>query len=194
MTPSRRITKKSSRRLLVTVAVIGLGIAAAVYFNYRRVDPLSERVKTPAVSGEGMIIAGIHQSATRDGRTEWSLDAATGQYLLAENKILLRDLTVTFFTKTGRKVFITAKRGTVMTDTHDMEAEEDVVARNDLYRLETEKMRYQHESRLIEMNTPVTISGQSGEISGDSLAIDLNSNRMVMKGHVQGILAPDGIQ
>jgi LPS export ABC transporter protein LptC len=194
MTPSRKTTNKRARRLLVTVAVVGLGIAAAVYLNYRRVDPLSERVKTPAVPEEGMIIAGIHQSATRDGRTEWSLDAVTGQYLLAENKILLRDLTVTFFTKTGRKVFITAKRGTVMTDTHDMEAEQDVVARNDLYRLETEKMRYQHESRLIEMNTPVKISGQSGEISGDSLAIDLNSNRMVMKGHVQGILAPDGIQ
>ena len=180
----RIVMNKRAHRLFMAVAVIGLAVAAGVYYHHRRPDPLSELVKTPEAAMEGMIIAGIHQSATRDGRTEWSLDAATGQYILAENKILLRDLTVTFYTKTGRKVFLTAKRGTVRTDTHDMEAHEDVVARDDLYRLETEKMRYQHESRLIEMDAPVKISGQAGEISGDSLAIDLNTNIMVMQGNV----------
>jgi LPS export ABC transporter protein LptC len=192
MTTAFGIKNSRARRILKVAAFVSLGVAAVIFLNYRRPGQPPELAKPPGVAEEGMVITGIHQSATRDGRTEWSLDAATGQYLLAERKILLHDLTVTFFTKTGSKVFLTAKRGMVMTDTHDMEAEEDVVARNDLYRLETEKMRYQHESRLIEMDSPVKIAGQSGEISGDSLAIDLNRNLMVMKGHVQGTLAPVG--
>jgi hypothetical protein len=42
---------------------------------------------------------------------------------------------------------------------------------------------------MITSDVPVKIIGPAGEIMADSLAMDLNANRFVMKGHVQGILA-----
>ena len=113
---------------------------------------------------------------TRDGRTEWSLDSASAQYFLPEKKVLLKDLFVTFFTQDGQKVYLTARNGTVKTDSHDMEAHDDVVVYNDLYRLETERMNYAQDTRLITSDTPV----------------DLNTNRLVMRGNVHGTLVSPG--
>jgi lipopolysaccharide export system protein LptA len=86
-------------------------------------------------------------------------------------------------------VYLTAQNGTVRTDSHDMEARNDVVVYNDLYRLETEQMNYAQASRRITSDTPVKITGQAGEITADALAMDLNTNRLVMRGHVRGTLS-----
>jgi LPS export ABC transporter protein LptC len=107
---------------------------------------------------------------------------------LSEKKVLLTDLHVTFFTRDDQKVYLTARRGTVMTDSHDMEAQENVVIYNDTYRLEAEKMAYSHASRLIASDDPVKITGQAGDLAADSLRLDLNTNRLVMRGHVHGTL------
>ena len=45
---------------------------------------------------------------------------------------------------------------------------------------------------LITSDTPVKITGQTGEILADTLAIDLNTNRMTMKGNVRGTLTASG--
>jgi lipopolysaccharide export system protein LptA len=170
--------------------VVACGLATAVYVGYRRPSPPDDGDSPPALTPESMTIAGIHQSASRDGRTQWSLDAASGQYRLSEKKVLLQDLHVTFFTRQGREVFLTAKHGTVMTDSNDMEAHDEVVARNELYRLETQRLTYRHEARVIESDTAAKITGPAGEISGDALSINLDTNQMVLKGHVLGTLAP----
>jgi LPS export ABC transporter protein LptC len=102
--------------------------------------------------------------------------------------VLLTDLFVTFFTRDDQKVYLTARHGTVMTDSHDMEAHGNVVIYNDTYRLETEKMTYSHDSRVITSDDPVKIDGQAGDLTADSLRMDLNANRLVMRGHVRGTL------
>ena len=94
----------------------------------------------------------------------------------------------TFFTRDDQKVYLTARHGTVMTDSHDMEAHGNVVIYNDTYRLETEKMTYSHGSRVITSDDPVKIDGQAGDLTADSLRMDLNTNRLVMRGHVRGTL------
>ena len=72
-----------------------------------------------------------------------------------------------------------------------MEAHDEVVVYNDLYRLETERVNYAQAARRITSETPVKITGQAGEIMADSLSVDLKTNRLVMKGHVRGTLLPD---
>jgi len=168
--------------------ILVAALAAAVYFGYQQlISVVKPEAPTPAGT-EAMVVERIHQSATRDGRTEWSLDAATAHYLLPEKKMLLTDLFVTFFTKEGQKVYLTARNGTVHTDSHDMEAHDDVVVYNELYRLNAERMTYAQASRVITCDTPVKIIGQAGEILADGLTMDLNTNRLVMKGHVHGTL------
>jgi LPS export ABC transporter protein LptC len=186
----QRTTRRRLTRTLLAVMIIAAATAGVVYFARQRLISMVEPAPAPKAGTEAMVAERIHQSATRDGRTEWSLDAASGQYLLTEKKGLLKDLFVTFFTRDGQKLYLTARNGTVKTDSHDMEARDDVVVYNDLYRLETERMNYAQGSRQITSDTPVKINGQAGEITADSLAMDLNTNQMVMKGHVRGTLIP----
>lgn len=166
-----------------------VGIAALVYFGYRQLFPLTPATVFPKAGLEELVVEGIHQTATREGRTEWSLDAASGQYRLSEKKILLTDLSVTFFTRNDQKVFLTARHGSVMTDSHDMEAYGGVVVYNDAYHLETEQMKYSHGLRMITADAPVKITGPTGDLMGDALELDLNHNRLVLRGHVRGTLA-----
>jgi LPS export ABC transporter protein LptC len=177
------------RRIVLAASLVAAGIAAAVYLGYRQLAPIPELAVSPKAGPEEMVVEGVHQSATREGRTEWSLDAATAQYRLTEKKVLLNEMSVTFFTQNEQKVYLTARQGTVMTDSQDMEANGNVVIYNDLYRLETETISYAHGPRMITSDLPVKIRGPAGELLADSFAMDLNANRLVMKGHVQGILA-----
>lgn len=188
MTGSLHISRRFLKRIAWIVFFVAVGIAAAAYFGYRRLSPLPELAVSSNAGTEAVVVERVHQSATREGRTEWSLDAATGQYRLSEKKVLLTDLFVTFFTRDDQKVYLTARHGTVMTDSHDMEAHGNVVIYNDAYRLETDKMTYSHDSRVIASDDPVKINGQAGDLTADSLTMDLKANRLVMRGHVRGTL------
>jgi LPS export ABC transporter protein LptC len=186
------ISARWFKRIAWAVLVAAAGIAAAAYLGHRRLASLPDAVLAPKAGLEAMVVERVHQSATREGRTEWSLDAATAQYQLTEKKVLLTELAVTFFTRDGQKAYLTARQGAVMTESHDMEAQGDVVIFNDAYRLETEKIDYSHGPRIISSDGPVKITGQAGDLMADSLMLDLNTNRLVMKGHVHGTLASSG--
>jgi LPS export ABC transporter protein LptC len=174
---------------MTVFALLAAATAAAVYAGYRWLSaPPPPATAPPPPAEAGMSLDRIHQTATREGRTEWSLDAATARYLPAEKKVILEELSVVYFLKDGRKVYMTAARGEVYTETNDMEAAGRVVVFNDLYRLETEKIDYRHGPRLIASRTPVRITGRSGEMTADALVFDLNHNRLTLKGHVQGAL------
>jgi len=193
MAVSRQISERFSKRIVWAVIFVAAAIAAAVYFGYRRLSPLPELAVSSKTGTGAMVVERIRQSATRDGRTEWSLDAATAQYHLLEKKVLLTDLVVTFFTRDDQKVFLTARHGAVMTESHDMEAHGNVVIDNDAYRLETDKMAYSHDTRIITSDVPVKITGPTGHLMADSLTLDLKTNRVVMKGHVHGTLVSNAM-
>ena len=76
----------------------------------------------------------------------------------------------------------------MLTDSHDMDASEDVVIWNDTHRLETESIRYRYAERLIESQSPVKVTTQTGELTADALGANLKTNRMAFSGHVQGFL------
>lgn len=189
MTSSLRTSPRFVKRVLWAVLLVAAGIATAAYFGHRRLTSLPDEALAPKAGVEAMVVERVHQSATREGRTEWSLDAATGRYHLSEKKVLLTDLAVTFFTRDDRKAYLTARRGVLWTDSHDMEAHGDVVIHNEAYRLETDRIAYSHGQRVISSDSPVKITGQAGDLMADSLKLDLNTNRLVMKGHVHGTLA-----
>jgi LPS export ABC transporter protein LptC len=182
------------RRTLWIGAVLVLGTAGAVWFGTRRLATVPGPAPSAPPAGVGMVLDRIHQTATREGRTEWSLDALSAQFLQSERRVLLKEPSVTFFLKDGGKVFLTAERGEVATDTNDMQAEGDVVIRNELYRLETAKVSYRHGPRVIESQTPVKIRGRSGELTADGLFFDLNTNQVTMGGNVRGTLVSDPAQ
>jgi len=182
------LTSRLFKRILPVFGIVGLGIAAAVYFGSRHLATVPEQIAAPARSAGGMLIDGVHQSAARDGRTEWILDARSATYFSDRKMFQLSEPSVTFFRADGQKFFLTARRGTVLTDSHDMDASEDVVIWNDTYRLETESIRYRYAERLIESQNPVKVTTDTGDLTADALSVNLKTNRMAFSGHVQGLL------
>ena len=171
------------------VLLVMLALAGGVGYYVLRPAPVRE---APAkVDTSGMTVQNIHQSSTRDGRTEWTLDAASGTYLIAEKKVLLKEMHVTFYPRQGGEVYLTAREGTVFSETQDMEARGDVVVWNEQYRLTTAELNYRHDTRTISSDTQSLITNPTGEIIGDNLRVNLNTNVMTMDGHVRGRMVPD---
>jgi LPS export ABC transporter protein LptC/lipopolysaccharide transport protein LptA len=188
MTPPTPLASRLYKRILPVLGIVGLGIAAAVYFGARHLATVPEQIAAPAPNAGGMLIDGVHQSAARDGRTEWILDARSATYFPDGKMFQLSEPSVTFFRADGQKFFLTARRGTVLTDSHDMDASADVVIWNDTHRLETESIRYRYAERLIESQSPVKVTTHTGELTADALSANLQTNRMAFSGHVQGFL------
>ena len=170
--------------LLLIVILLALGTVVAVFIGYRTVSNAPEMLLSSIQDGANLSLGKIKQTATRDGKKEWSLEAASAQYMENDKKAVLKDLFITYFLKDDREVYLNADQGILNTDTNDIEFSGNVVIRNEDYRLTTEKLNYEHQRRFIFTEDPVTISGDAAEVSADSATFDLEANKIVLTGNV----------
>jgi len=182
-----RISKQRRLKfILITVILVTLGIIFTIFIQYRRTPGLPNTQNLSDEEGTNIAIGRVRQTATKDGHTEWSLDAASVKYMESEKKALFKDISVTFFLKDGGKVFLTADAGTLRTESKDIEVTGEVVVRSEDYRLESDSLRYQHEKRLLFAKVPVKITGKDFDLVADSLSVDLNQEKAWFKGNVKG--------
>ena len=132
-----------------------------------------------------MSLGKIRQTATRDGKKEWSLEAGSAHYIEDEKKAVLKDLFITYFLEGDRKAYLSADQGILNTDTNDIEFSGNVEIRNAEYRLKTEQLNYEHKRRLIFTNNRVNISGETAELSANSATYDLEADKIVLTGNVE---------
>lgn len=181
----RRNKTKNISLILLAIIIVTVGTIVAVFIGYRQISNTPELVIASIKEGVNLSIGKIHQTATRDGRKEWSLEASSADYLESDKKVILKELVVTFFLENGSEIHLQADRGTLQTDTNDIEFSGHVVVKNNDYRLQTERLNYQHHPRIIFSNAPVHISSDSAELSADSISYDLNDNKIVLSGKVE---------
>ena len=185
----RLINKKYPAKIklfLFSVIIITLGIIAVVFFNYRRISSHPVEFISSIPGDANLSIGDIHQTATRNGIKEWTLDAASAQYIDANMQVVLKDLSITFFLKNQRKVFITADQGILQTDSKNIEISGHVVVKNEDSRLVTEKLQYRHDERLILSKVPVEITSDSYQLMAEKMSLDLNTSRTILEGKVKG--------
>ncbi|UCF94977.1 MAG: LPS export ABC transporter periplasmic protein LptC [Desulfobacterales bacterium] len=182
---------KTIKLFLIIVMLIGLSVIVAIFIGYRHLADTPEMLMESLKDGANMSIGEIHQTATRDGKKEWSLDARSARYLENQNQVLLKELSVTFFRDNGQEVYLTADEGILDTGSNDIEVSGHVVLRNENYTLKTENLNYRHQQRFIFSEVPVKIFGNLGELAAESVAFDINTNRLEMKGNVEGTLSPN---
>ena len=183
--PSPRNTKKL-KAVLILVIVVTCGIVAAVFWGYRRMGDHRGRLLSALKTQANLSLHRVYQTATKDGIKEWILEAASAEYVESSNQAMLHEISVTFFTQDARKVFLTADRGVLQTVSNDMEVQGNVVLINQDFRLETESLHYVHAQRRISSQAPVTLTGESGRLVGDSMTHDLKTNQTLLEGHVEG--------
>ena len=177
---------KRLKIFLVAIIFLSLGVISAVFIGYRLILNKEDKFISSLHSKANISIDKVYQTATRDGIKEWSLEAKSAYYIDATKQANLQDVVVTFFLKDGGKVYLTADQGILKTDSNDIEVTGDVVVRNETYRLRTKKLNYEHTKRIIFSKVPVEIVGDSLNLAADSMSFDLNTNRVLFEGRVEG--------
>jgi LPS export ABC transporter protein LptC len=170
--------------LLLATIVIALSAVIAIYIQFRSetnvVKPKVESDEPDAM----LSVNKIQQTATRDGKKEWSLEASSGHYLDETRQLLLKEVKVTFFLKDQNEIILLADEGTLSTDTSNIEVSGNVILKNDEYSLLTENLNYVHDQRVLYSKAPVRISGASAELAAKSLSFELDTKRLTLDGGV----------
>ena len=180
--------KKPSIILLIVI-LLAIGTVVAVFIGYRTVSNAPEMLLSSIKDGANLSLGKIRQTATRDGKKEWSLEAGSAHYMENEKKAVLKDLFITYFLEGDRKAYLNADQGILNTDTNDIEFSGNVEIRNEEYRLKTEQLNYEHKRRFIFTNNRVNISGDTAELSADSATYDLEADKIVLTGNVEAAIS-----
>jgi LPS export ABC transporter protein LptC len=183
-------TRKLSIFLLVVIILV-VGLIIAVFIGYRQVSNAPELLLTSIKDGANLSLGKIRQTATRDGKKEWSLEADSANYMEAENKVNLTNLSVVYYLEGNREVYLEADRGILQTDTNDIEFSGNVVIRNETYQLTTEHLTYQHKQRTIICDRSIRIWGQNAELTAQSAHYELNSDKIELKGNLVATVPQD---
>lgn len=176
--------------MLATI-VIGLGTVVAIYIGFRSESKVLRPVAESDEPDATLSIDKIHQTATRDGEKEWSLEASSGHFMDETRQLILKDVRVTFFLKDKSEIELSADQGILKTDSNDMEVSGHVVVKNKEYMLLTENLSYDHNQRVLYAKTPVTISGSSAQVAAESLRFDLDAKKLTLEGGVATTIDED---
>jgi LPS export ABC transporter protein LptC len=165
---------------------LAFGVVLIIFLQYRHVLEKNDITFSFGQNKANISIGKAHQTATRNGRKEWSLDAASADYMDKNSQAIFKDLSMIFYLKDETEVYITANQGILKTDSNDMEIYGNVVVRNKDYKLICDNLYYKHDKRIIFSKVPVNITGDSFEIVADSMSLNLNTNKALFEGKVRG--------
>ena len=182
----KNMYQKKLKVFLISTIFLTFGVIFLVFLQYRHVLEKNDSAVSISQNNANITIGKAHQTATRNGIKEWSLDAASVDYMDKNSKAVFKDLSVTFYLKDGTMVYITANQGILKTDSNDMEIYGNVVVRNKDYKLKCENLYYKHDKRILFSKTPVNLTGDSFEIVADSMSLDLNTDKALFEGKVKG--------
>ena len=180
---------KKLKLILLSIIFVALGVILTVFVSHRRILEKEENIVSGIQSKANISIGKAHQTAIRNGIKEWSLDAASVNYIVKKNQAIFQDLSVTFYLKNKTEVYLIANKGILKTDSNDMELFGNIVVKNSKYRLKTENLFYRHNKRIIFSKVPVKIAGAAFDLAADSMSLNLNTNKTMFEGNVEGILS-----
>jgi lipopolysaccharide export system protein LptC len=174
-------------KFLLVGLVITAAVALVVFFVVHRYVFSKPEVLLTALDDKAQLsLQKIHQTATRGGITEWSLDADSARYLDENKQLLLENLAVEFFMDDGTRMLLTADRGTLQTETNDIAVRENVRVTHEDMTLRSEALDYNHQQRLLTSQAEVRITSRDSEITADTFSYDLNTRQAVLDGNVRG--------
>ncbi len=182
---------KKLKIFLLTTIFVTLGGVIGIYIGFKQDPKIEESVPQSVEPDATLSIGKIHQTATRNGNKEWSLEADSAHYIEKSNQMVLKDLTVVFFLKDNSEINLKANQGILEIDSNDIEVSGHVVLKNKEYNLVTEKLAYAHDQRVLYSNVPATIFSTSVQLAADSMTFDLNTKKLTLEGSVETTIDQD---
>jgi len=182
-----KLTKARISLLLTIVILVTVGAVALRFFDERQ-GRAEKPAETQTPPGATMALTKVSQTAVKDGTKEWHLEAAAATLLEAEYKMVLERPEVEFYMQNGDVLTLTAREGTLDTETNDIQVSGQVVVRHREYTLTGEAFAYHHERQLLTSQSPVEIHSRRLNLSADRMTVDLNTQETGLAGNVKGIL------
>jgi lipopolysaccharide export system protein LptC len=163
--------------------IAGLGIY--YYINHLLTTPI-ELENIEVDDKAALKLNALEQISKKNGITEWKLKASSATLLKDQNKAVLKDVDIIFYTKENTQVRLTADEGELNTKTHDMRFSKHVTIRHQRYTLTSETLHYAKKPHIIRSDSRVTVDDGDSVIEADSMEILLNRDLIILKGHVEG--------
>lgn len=167
------------------LVVVALGIIFVLFKNEQ-----AQPVQLPKSTTKALMrLAKIHQTATREGKVEWELDAESAQLETQSGRMILNMPTIEFHMQDEQKAYLTAELGVLDTHSNDMQVKGNVRLKNDRYTLLTEALAYNHKDRTLTTDKPIFIKSKAFNLRADKMTYNLNNNLAQFDGHVEGTLS-----
>ncbi|MFH1156290.1 MAG: LPS export ABC transporter periplasmic protein LptC [Pseudomonadota bacterium] len=174
--------------LFLSLFIIIAGLVA--FYAYEKAITGKKIMKKVHIdSSASLVLSSMHQTSSRNGIKEWTLDAASAKLLKNENLAVMETISVVFFMDNGKTVYLTSDQGTLNTETHDMTFSGNVVVSHADYRLLTDKLHYEKKRHIMYSTTRIQLKDAESIIEADSFETDLNRRITVFKGNVKGQLS-----
>jgi LPS export ABC transporter protein LptC len=183
------VNRKNWTLILAGVILLIVAGISAVFISYRKMLTRGEAQLAKLSEDVSISIGTVHHTATRDGVTEWQVDAKSAEYIPERQEVLFKDLSAIFFVENDRKVTLVADRGILKKDTNDIEVSGNVLVIDDMFRLKTSQLVYEHQNRVMTTSAHVEVKSDSWDLEADSMRLDLNTRKTRFEGKVKGIFS-----
>ena len=181
--------QRSIKLLLLITMFLVFGVVLTVFIGYRTVSNPQEMFLSSLIQDDATIaIDRVHQTSTKNGIKEWSLDARSAQFIEKDRQAVFDDLSVTFYLENDHSVNLSANKGYLNTDTRDIRIDGDVIADDGEFKILTDTLNYEHKRRVLIAVKPVQILGSTFCLNADSALYDLNSQQTTFDGSIEGTI------
>ncbi|MDY0220183.1 MAG: LPS export ABC transporter periplasmic protein LptC [Desulfobacterium sp.] len=183
---TEKITPKRARLILVLILLAIVAALGGFYFKQRLFSGKLVIENIAIDSGASLIINKMHQTSTRNSVKEWTLDATSARLLKNENKALMNDVRVVFFTGRAEEILLESARGVLDTETHDMTFTDNVVVTFNTYKLKTGELHYDKKRHIVYSSVHVKLMDNNSTLEADTMETDLNDSTVRLRGNVKG--------
>ena len=180
---------KSTKLFLLITVFLVFGLVLTIFIGYRTDSNPQELFVSSMVQDEATVaIDRVHQTSTKNGIKEWSLDARSAQFIEKDRQAVFDELSMKIYMENDKLVKLSAHKGYLNTDTRDMRVDGNVIADDGELKLLTETLNYEHARRVLVTTKPVQVLGSKFRLNADSASYDLTSQRTTFDGNVEGTI------
>lgn len=173
------------KTLLILIIIILAGIVTAVFVNYRYSMKQAEQPARPEETTAALSISQFEHTAMKDGEREWTLRADMARLFSENRKAVLTRIETIFFMEDGERVIMNADHGEMDMASKNLQVWENVIVNHPEYVLKTESLNYKYESRIMIIDAPLEITGDTILFTADSARYEMDRKTAIFEGNIE---------
>lgn len=188
MSQNLSISIKIKYLMISLIVLIVFGIAGTFAIKMFLSNPIE--IKDVNIDSTASLkLDQLEQISKKNGITQWVLKASSAKLINNENKAVLKDVFVKFYTDNNQEITLSSKNGILDTQTHDMSFSDDVIVRYATSVLKTQTLHYNKKEHIIHTQTRIVISNNDSYIEADSMRTELDTDTTVFEGNIKGMFS-----